>query len=198
MKKKKSFFDYISFSVSRFNLLRSNIFQFFLWKIFSKNISNTEFITNETLICRCENVKFNELNKLKDQKNIDAGLIKRITRIGMGRCQGRYCGYGLNEIFNNRISQSNYRQYSFAPQNPIQNVEIKNTSYEKKEWYGYVQDKLPKFNVKKNLSINKVKHKIAVIGGGIMGVSTCYNLLKYEKDICLIDRLQPKLSSFRF
>ena len=24
-----------------------------------------------------------------------------------------------------------------------------------------------------------------------MGVSTCYNLLKHEKNICLIDRLQP-------
>ena len=191
LKKKKSFFDYVSFSLSTFNLLRSNIFQFFLWKIFSKNISNTEFITNETLICRCENVKFNEVNKLKDQKNIDAGLIKRITRTGMGRCQGRYCGYGLSEIFKNKISESNYKQYSFAPQNPIQNIEIKNTSYEKQEWYGYVQDKLPKFNVKKNLMKNKVKHKIAVIGGGIMGVSTCYNLLKHEKDICLIDRLQP-------
>ncbi len=73
-----------------------------------------------------------------------------MTRTGMGRCQGRYCGYGLAEIFNDKISNLNYRQYSFAPQNPIQNIEIKNTSYEKEEWYGYVQDKLPKFNIKKS------------------------------------------------
>ena len=109
----------------------------------------------------------------------------------MGRCQGRYCGYGLSEIFKDKITDLNYKQYSFAPQNPIQTVEIKNTSYEKEEWYGYVQDKLPNFNIKKNKSKSKVNHKIAVIGGGIMGVSTTYNLLKHEKNVCLIDRLQP-------
>lgn len=191
LNKKKSLFDYFKFTFSAFNLFRSKIFQFFLWKIFEKNISNTDFITNETLFCRCENVKFNEIKKLKDQKNIDTGLIKRITRTGMGRCQGRYCGYGLSEVFKDKITDSNYKQYSFAPQNPIQTVEIKNTGHEKEEWYGYVQDKLPKFNIKQNISKNKVKHKIAIIGGGIMGVSTAYNLLKHEKNICLIDRLQP-------
>ena len=188
---KKSLFDYFKFGFSVFNLFRSILFQFFLWKIFEKNISNSNFITGETLFCRCENVKFNEVKKLKDQKNIDVGLIKRITRTGMGRCQGRYCGYGLSEIFKDKITDLNYKQYSFAPQNPIQTVEIKNTSYEKEEWYGYVQDKLPNFNIKKNKNKSKVNHKIAVIGGGIMGVSTTYNLLKHEKNVCLIDRLQP-------
>ena len=61
----------------------------------------------------------------------------------------------------------------------------------KEEWYGYVKDKLPEFKIKQKKIKEKNHHKIAVIGSGIMGVSTCYSLLKNEKDVCLIDRLQP-------
>ena len=109
----------------------------------------------------------------------------------MGRCQGRYCGVGLNEIFKDKINNHNHKQFSFAPQNPIKTVPLKNIGYEKEEWYGYVKDKLPEFKYQQKKIKEKNYHKIAVIGSGIMGVSTCYSLLKNEKDVCLIDRLQP-------
>ena len=38
----------------------------------------------------CEDIKYKEILKYKDTPNIDAGMIKRMTRVGMGRCQGRY------------------------------------------------------------------------------------------------------------
>jgi glycine/D-amino acid oxidase-like deaminating enzyme/thioredoxin reductase len=174
-----------------FNLMRSKLFQKALWKIFNRTHSNIASIKKETIFCRCEDVRYSEILKHKDLPNVDAGLIKRMTRTGMGRCQGRYCGIGLLEIFNKKISNENYKQYSFAPQNPIKTVPLKNVGYEKEEWYGYVKDKLPEFQSINKKIKEKHKHKIAVIGAGIMGVSTCYSLMKEEKDVCLIDRRQP-------
>ena len=140
-------------------------------------------IKAETMLCRCEDVKYSDVLKYKDLPNVDVGLIKRMTRVGMGRCQGRYCGIGLSEIFNKKITNNNYKQFSFAPQNPIKTVQLKNVGYEKEEWYGYVKDKLPEFQSINKKVKEKHKHKIAVIGAGIMGVSTCYSLMKEEKDV---------------
>ena len=87
-------------------------------------------------MCRCEDVRYSDVLKYKDLPNVDAGLIKRMTRTGMGRCQGRYCGIGLSEIFNKKLTKDNYKQFSFAPQNPIQTVQLKNVGYEK-DSHGY-------------------------------------------------------------
>ena len=187
----KTFLSKLKNIFLKINKIRSLIFQIFLWKIFEKKHSNIKFISSNTIFCRCENVKFKEVLNLKNIKNIDAGLIKRFTRTGMGRCQGRYCSSGLTEIFKDNIDKENYKQFCFAPQNPIQPVPLKYTSYEKDEWYGYKKDTLPKFYIKPKTARKKLKHKIAVIGGGIMGISTAYSLLNKEKDVCLIDRLQP-------
>ena len=190
-KESRSVGNFFLIILTIFNLTRNLLFQKFLWKIFKKNHSNIISMNSETIFCRCEDVKYGEISKYKDLVNTDAGLIKRMTRTGMGRCQGRYCGVGLSELFSKEISSDNYKKYSFAPQNPIKPVPLKNVGYEKEEWYGYVKDKLPEFQSYFKKIRNKHNHKIAVIGAGIMGVSTCYSLLKEEKDICLIDRRQP-------
>ncbi len=187
----KKISKYMKFPFIVFNLFRNIFFQFFLWKIFNKDHSNIVSMCENTVFCRCEDVKYKDVVKYKDTPNVDAGMIKRMTRVGMGRCQGRYCGVGLNEIFKDKLTNDNHKQFSFAPQNPIKTIQLKNTGYEKEEWYGYVKDKLPEFKCSQNKIKEKNYHKIAVIGSGIMGVSTCYSLLKDEKDICLIDRLQP-------
>ena len=187
----KNISKYFKFPIIIFNLLRNTIFQIFLWRLFSRNHTNIVSINEDTVFCRCEDIKYKDVLKYKNTPNVDAGMIKRMTRVGMGRCQGRYCGVGLNEIFKDKINNNNHKQFSFAPQNPIKTVPLKNVGYEKEEWYGYVKDKLPEFKCKQQNIKEKNHHKIAVIGSGIMGVSTCYSLLKNEKDVCLIDRLQP-------
>jgi glycine/D-amino acid oxidase-like deaminating enzyme len=175
----------------KLNYYRSILFQHFLWKIFSKSISNVENINEETIICRCENVRFNQIKKFLSQDHIDSGLIKRITRLGMGRCQARYCSPALTELFQNKFDSDNFKDLMFAPQNPIQPVNIEQVANEKEEWYGYVADDLPKL-FKTNLSKKKsFKHRVGIIGAGIMGVSAAYYLSKREKDLCLVDLKQP-------
>lgn len=43
------------------------------------------------IICRCNDVTEEEIVKLLEEGVDDIELIKRLTRIGMGPCQGRTC-----------------------------------------------------------------------------------------------------------
>jgi len=55
-------------------------------------------IPDETVICRCEDVTMGNIRKALFDGFQTPGAIKRATRIGMGRCQGRICGSVLYDI----------------------------------------------------------------------------------------------------
>ncbi len=46
---------------------------------------------SKIIICRCNDVTQKDIEDLIDQGITDIELIKRITHIGMGPCQGRTC-----------------------------------------------------------------------------------------------------------
>ncbi len=46
---------------------------------------------DKTIICRCEDVTWGEIKKQLDKGYSTMDEIKRITRAGMGRCQGKNC-----------------------------------------------------------------------------------------------------------
>lgn len=53
----------------------------------------TEWLEEQTLICRCEEVPYREARAAADQLTADEPRgLKGVTRIGMGWCQGRMCG----------------------------------------------------------------------------------------------------------
>lgn len=47
---------------------------------------------DKTIICRCSDVTLGEIRDLIRQGYTSYDEIKRITRIGMGPCQGKTCG----------------------------------------------------------------------------------------------------------
>jgi len=48
-------------------------------------------LNEETIICRCEDVTWGEIRKILDKGLTSLNEIKRITRAGMGKCQGTTC-----------------------------------------------------------------------------------------------------------
>jgi len=53
---------------------------------------------DDTIVCRCEEITLAEIKEaLVDGAN-DMNEVKRMTRMGMGNCQGRMCGPALQEI----------------------------------------------------------------------------------------------------
>lgn len=56
-------------------------------------------IADETLVCRCEEVKAGELRKIIGFGCMGPNQAKTFTRCGMGPCQGRMCGPTVTEMF---------------------------------------------------------------------------------------------------
>jgi NAD(P)H-nitrite reductase large subunit len=57
-----------------------------------------ELAVDDTVICRCEEITLGEIKTAISGGALDINEIKRATRIGMGRCQGRMCGPVISEL----------------------------------------------------------------------------------------------------
>jgi NADPH-dependent 2,4-dienoyl-CoA reductase/sulfur reductase-like enzyme len=56
-------------------------------------------LSDETLVCRCEGITVGELRAVSREKGAkEINRAKALTRVGMGRCQGRYCAHAAAEI----------------------------------------------------------------------------------------------------
>lgn len=62
----------------------------------------TDLITPDTIICRCEEITAAEIHAVLDEGTLDLAQLKRMTRAGMGYCQGRMCGPMLGALLARR------------------------------------------------------------------------------------------------
>ena len=61
-----------------------------------------DLITPDTVICRCEEITAAEIHALLDEGTLDLAELKRMSRAGMGYCQGRMCGPTLAALLARR------------------------------------------------------------------------------------------------
>jgi hypothetical protein len=74
-----------------------------------------ELCDDETLVCRCEEVSYAAVRAALDEGAQHIGAVKRLTRAGMGGCQGRYCGPLLAELSARRTGRIVEELDLFAP-----------------------------------------------------------------------------------
>ncbi|MGA7781651.1 MAG: (2Fe-2S)-binding protein, partial [Paraburkholderia sp.] len=56
-------------------------------------------LSDETVVCRCEGISASELRRvIHDEGAREANRAKAFSRVGMGRCQGRYCAHAAAEV----------------------------------------------------------------------------------------------------
>lgn len=56
-------------------------------------------LPDDTIICRCEAVSAGDLRAvMRETGAVEANRTKAFSRVGMGRCQGRYCGLAAAEL----------------------------------------------------------------------------------------------------
>ena len=76
------------------------------------------------MICRCEEITLGELRAGVAANPGHLGTLKRGTRVGMGRCQGRYCAPVAARL----VAEAGGRPLEdlsfFAPRVPIKPVSI--------------------------------------------------------------------------
>ena len=70
---------------------REEAFSRWLWNRYRLRPGLLEIMEEDTLICRCEGVRFRDLLDSLDHGSRDLFGVKLRSRMGMGSCQGRYC-----------------------------------------------------------------------------------------------------------
>jgi bacterioferritin-associated ferredoxin len=83
-----------------------------------------DIISDDTFVCRCEEVVLADIRTAVENGASDVNDIKRRTRLGMGHCQGRFCGQVMNELLWKLSGKSREREL-FTPRIPAKPVPFK-------------------------------------------------------------------------
>ncbi len=168
-------------------LRRARSFQAALWSAFAAPVMAP--CDPETIICRCESLTLGHLRSVaQDQAVNDIATLKRLTRAGMGRCQGRYCAHHLADIIG---APPRGEQDLLAPQVPLKPVPLAALAVEKPEWGGHRRSMLPDDRMPDGEPLPLSEAPTVVIGAGIMGLSTAYFLAKAGHEVVVIDAGRP-------
>lgn len=103
---------------AQWRLRRARQFQRALWQLYAAPVLTDQLADNETLICRCEGVTLGDIQAALVPWSASVGALKRRTRAGMGKCQGRYCGLLLGALVANESGVQPDGRAGFAPQLP--------------------------------------------------------------------------------
>lgn len=105
-------------------LCRHRRFQKALWRLHDTSSSPVADLPRHTILCRCEEITVGEALDGYEALSGHLGTLKRATRLGMGRCQGRYCGPAAAQMIAARTGAQIADRSFFAPRVPIKPVAI--------------------------------------------------------------------------
>lgn len=66
-----------------------------------------DIVTPDTIVCRCESVPRKEIDYHAQMWEGAQRAVKQCTRAGMGRCQGRMCGFAVSQLVRRHASVPN-------------------------------------------------------------------------------------------
>ncbi len=110
-------------------VVRAQRFQSALWTLYRAPRIVDQLAEPDTIFCRCEEVTVATVRAAVAHGGIaTAGAIKRLTRAGMGRCQGRYCGALVVELVARHRGTGIDEFAYFAPRMPFKPVSVATVS----------------------------------------------------------------------
>lgn len=99
-------------------------FQARLWALHSPSPRSLDTAPDDTIVCRCEEITLGQVRQGLADTPAHAGTLKRATRLGMGRCQGRYCAAVAARLVAGATGAPVTDHSHFAPRVPIKPVSI--------------------------------------------------------------------------
>ncbi|MGB7874174.1 MAG: FAD-dependent oxidoreductase [Anaerolineales bacterium] len=81
-------------------------------------------ITDETIICRCEQIRAGEIRQAIRKGAHTLSDLKNWLPVGQGHCQGRTCGLLLARLIRNEIGMSVGRIDQFRPRPPLKPIPL--------------------------------------------------------------------------
>ena len=176
----------------RNDLDRARRFQDALWRLYAAPRDFPDLIDDGVMVCRCESVAAGSLRSRIAEGADESGSLKRLTRVGMGRCQGRYCGPRVARLCAQSRGAPPDPFQLFAPRFPIKPVPAIALIHQKPEWSHVAQgDAPPAPRPRSPRAEPVVEADVAIIGAGIIGICTAYELARDGVDVALIERDQP-------
>jgi len=95
-------------------------------KIYKFKSGFFNILTEETIICRCEEIDYKTIKEiLKDPSTGNLKSLKNILRTGMGRCQGRFCYPTIMKILSRYISTKELQKEDFTVRVPLKPLPLK-------------------------------------------------------------------------
>jgi glycine/D-amino acid oxidase-like deaminating enzyme len=180
---------------SRAALARALAFQDALWRVFAPPAFDATEVTDATIVCRCEEVTAGQL-----RQEIAGGLgsvaaLKKATRAGMGRCQGRFCAATVARLapgLPDAVGGGLVDEWAFAaPRAPVRPVPAAPLMFPAEEFEAplLIAPETPAhLHPLRTQPAETRRADILVIGGGLAGLCTAYYLAKAGADVLLVDR----------
>jgi glycine/D-amino acid oxidase-like deaminating enzyme len=167
-------------------LRRAARFQGALWRLFKAPPFNPAAIADEAIVCRCEEVTGGELRRQIAAGHDSPASLKRACRVGMGRCQGRYCAATVARLCNS----DDVGEFGlFAPRPPAKPVPIHALRFEQPEWTGHTDFVPPDMARQRDVEPLPVESvDTLVIGGGVAGSCVAYWLAREGIEAMVVER----------
>jgi len=164
---------------------RAARFQAALWQMFDTPPVDPAAIDDSAVVCRCEEVTAGELRGLIAVGHDSPASLKRACRVGMGRCQGRYCASLVARMTTPEVGEFDL----FAPQPPAKPVPIRALTIEQPEWTGH-KDFVPPDMARPRESDPLPAETVdtLVIGGGVAGSCLAYWLAHEGIEAMVVER----------
>jgi glycine/D-amino acid oxidase-like deaminating enzyme len=170
---------------TRAALARALAFQYALWRMF--RAPPTAALTDATIVCRCEEVTAGRLRHELAGGLTSLPALKKATRAGMGRCQGRFCSATIA-----RLCPDAPDDFAFAaPRAPLRPVPAAPLMFEAPEFEApLLRAPNPPVHLHPlpDLPAETRHADVLVIGGGLAGLCTAYFLAKDGADVLLAER----------
>ena len=171
-------------------------FQQALWEIFKAPPVMVQALPDETIACRCEEISLGQLREAIGQGFDSLGALKRMTRLGMGRCQGRYCACTAAKLMQETTGRVREPEDLFAPRLPAKPVPAACMAFEKPEWGGHKRSITPNLaRPTETEALPPQEADVVVIGAGVMGACLAYYLAQEGRDVLLLERDEANLQA---
>ncbi|MBV9786479.1 MAG: FAD-dependent oxidoreductase, partial [Acidisphaera sp.] len=166
---------------------RALAFQQALWRIFAPPAFDPAALSDATIVCRCEEVTAGRLRQEIADGLVSLAALKKATRAGMGRCQGRFCAATIA-----RLCPGMPEPWGFAaPRLPVRPMPAAPLMYEAAEFEAPLIE-APALPARRlalpDLASEARRCDVLVIGGGAVGLACAYFLASGGADVMLVER----------
>jgi D-hydroxyproline dehydrogenase subunit alpha len=166
---------------------RALAFQDALWTLFRPIRLRPGALTDDTIVCRCEEVTAGRLRQELADGLASLPALKKATRAGMGRCQGRFCSATIARLCPDAPDDDAFA----APRAPLRPVPAAPLMFPAEEFEAPLLE-LPNPSVRLHrvppLPQETRRCDVLVMGGGLAGLCSAYFLARDGVDVLLAER----------